>query len=171
MRWVILIFVQIIPLILFSQSKSEFNNQLLFTISRSKDLDQIEYWYKKDVIKNKSETIPIKINWIKHTKNGKREPLTWIQNKYAYGLNPLNENGTSIEFSFVSYSKKIFVLEGLNSKNTKVTTETSLGKIQITHIHVQLDGGTFWAPKVPRVLIYGRTLDQNLEVVDEIKFE
>src|SRR5438552_3281274 len=62
------------------------NKNSLFYVQRSKNVNAIVYEanIKSDGTLDKEE--PVKIYWIRYTSDSTRAPLTFIQNKYAYGI-------------------------------------------------------------------------------------
>ena len=58
----------------------------LFKIERSKDNNQIFYDVNITNTGELDNKNPIKIYWRRNTEGGIIKPLTWIQQKYAYGL-------------------------------------------------------------------------------------
>jgi hypothetical protein len=72
------------PLLLLASSPE--NDDILFQIVRSRDADKIYYQVNLDKEGNLIAGNPVEIFWLKQTQNNQKEPLTWIQNKYAYGL-------------------------------------------------------------------------------------
>jgi hypothetical protein len=86
------------------------NDNSLFKIGRSKDANEIYYEVKTTPGGLLDIKEPIKIYWIKYTDNNAIEPLTLVQQKFAYGLKFLKVNSESAEFQFVSYSKRTLSL-------------------------------------------------------------
>lgn len=138
----------------------------LFKIERSKDSNQIFYTVNTDELGNLA-TKPITIYWIKNTKKGRIEPLTWIQKKYAYGLKYLSSGNDYAVFQFVSYNKKNFTLKRVNDE-FKVFTKCKDSWAEVNKIYVQIDGGTFWFPNVSTVKIYANDMVSGKEIVEEI---
>lgn len=147
----------------------------LFEINRSKDADFIKYDLNLDASGKPSVSQPITVYWIRRTKNEHKEPLTWIQNKYAYGIKYLNEKGgenycsDSICFQFVSYAEKTFTLKKGNNELYKVFTIIESKEIEVRGIFVQIDGGSFWFPTISRVDLLGIDLKNGDLIVESIK--
>lgn len=75
----------------------------LFIIERSKDADEVHYVLNTDQSKNVLHEDPIQVFWLKKTDNNKEEALTWIQNKYSYGIVYLSQSDTSVSFQLAAY--------------------------------------------------------------------
>ena len=81
----------------------------LFSIERSLDPNEVIYEINLDRNGKLQESNPIKIYWLKKTNNNKTEPLTLIQQQFAYGiifLDSINPHEKEWSFQFVSYPKR-----------------------------------------------------------------
>jgi len=140
----------------------------LFNVGRSKDANEIFY----DINLNSSGELnvenPIAIYWIKKTDGNKKEPLTWIQKKYAYGINFLSINHSRATFQFVSYSERTLTLKKSKNGNFKVYLLSNNKEIEIKRIFVQIDGGTFWFPAVSKIEINGYDANTGLPEIEII---
>jgi hypothetical protein len=84
--------------------------QFLFKIERTRDADEV--YYDANLLADGSLHLenPVNVYWVRHTGDGHHEPLTWMQKRYAYGINILERATDRVVFQFVSYSKMAFVL-------------------------------------------------------------
>ncbi len=145
---------------LIQEKSTQSLTSTLFKIDRSKDANVVYYTLTTDSLGNINEEDPIKIYWIKNTKKGKVEPLTWIQKKYAYGIKYQTIADNKASFKFVSYDKMTFTLKKLNDKY-KVYTLFDDKLVEVNNVFVQIDGGTFWLPNVSSVTIYATEVKTN----------
>jgi len=106
---------------------------------------------------------PIIIYWIKNTKKGNIEPLTWIQNKYAYGLKYTSITEDFVTFQFVSYNKITFTLKKTSEQKYNVFTKFDDTLIKVNKLYIQIDGGTFWFPNIPEIKIIGTDVKTGKE--------
>lgn len=137
---------------------SDNENGYLFKISRSRDANEI--WYTANLKTNGSLNLnsPIQVFWVKKEEKSDTEPLTWVQNRYAYGIELIskpNVHKGSIHFRFVSYANRTFELRPTKDKIYKVFTQSNNKEIEVNRIFVQIDGGSFWLPSVPYVQLNG----------------
>lgn len=144
-------------------------NATLFKIGRSKDANEIIY-----VVRTTSEgsldlSDPVHIYWKKFTKNGVIEPLTGIQCAFAYGLNFLSRSTERADFQFVSYSKRTFSVRKTRDGRFKVFTTANGTEVEVERLFIQIDGGTFWFPKISRVELHARIPDAGEPVVEIIR--
>ena len=114
---------------------------------------------------------PIKIYWISYAKKNEIEPLNYIQRNYAYGLDVKTIDAVKKEFSFnlVSYKKQtLYLLKSATDNKYHVVT-TLNGKLMIlTRIFIQIEGGSFWFPKVKYIDVTGIDPTKNAEIVQRI---
>lgn len=153
----------------FASGKELNKKTALFKIGRSKDANEIYYTVKTTTEGNLDLSEPIGIYWIKFTKNGAVEPLTSIQNTFAYGVKFLNISPGKADFQFVSYSKRIFSLHKTKAGYFSVFTTTNGAEVEVERIFIQIDGGTFWLPKIPKVELHARIPEGGDPVVEIIK--
>ncbi|MEO6758961.1 MAG: DUF4833 domain-containing protein, partial [Saprospiraceae bacterium] len=83
----------------------------LFYIQRSGNANTIVYDANFLAGNKLDEKKPINIYWIRYTDGGVREGLSFIQRNLAYGVSVDQLGLNNFEFHFVSYARKIFVLE------------------------------------------------------------
>lgn len=153
-------------------SASEFadsDNCLLFKINRNRDANEIFYEVKTEPDGSLDLVEPVKIYWIKYTKKGKTEPLTKIQQHFAYGLNFLEIASDSAAFQFVSFSEKTLKLRKNELGNFAVFTKMEGIEVELERVFIHIDGGTFLLPKITRVEIHAKNPQANQLVVEIIK--
>lgn len=126
----------------------------LFKIQRSKDKNQIFYDLNLTKEGLLDEKEPINIYWIRSNEPNKKSPLTWVQKHYAYGLTYISKNESQAKFHFVSYSKKELILKKNKEEKFSVFTEYNNKWLELNRIFIQIDGGTFWFPKITRVELH-----------------
>lgn len=145
------------------------NNATLFKIGRSKDSNEIYYEVKTSADGSLDLEEPINIYWIKFTKQGRIEPLTKIQEHFAYGLKFLKITSEKADFQFVSYSKCTLSLVKNIDGNYAVFKEVDGKQMELERVFIQIDGGTFWFPKITQVEVHSKNLLANQDVVEIIK--
>ncbi len=130
----------------------------LFKINRSRDADEI--WYTVNI--NESGVLdkekPIEAFWVRKTKNNEREPLSWVQNNYAYGIQviqPYSRVHGNLRFQFVSYPQQTFELRKSVNGQFQVYTNIDTMEIEVARIFVQIDGDSFLVPSVSHIKLTG----------------
>jgi hypothetical protein len=142
-------------------------NNYLFKIDRSKDANIVMYNLNLNDSGHLNSNKPITIYWIKNSKKGNIEPLTWIQKKYAYGLKYTAITEDFATFKFVSYDKLTFTLKKVEEK-FNVYTKFDDRLVKLNRIYVQIDGGTFWIPNVTEVKIIATEVKTGKETIKTI---
>lgn len=156
------------PTNILADGTGENNNATLFKIGRSKDANEIYYEVKTSEDGSLNLEEPIKIYWIKSTKRGITEPLSRIQKHFAYGLKFLEVTSEKADFQFVSYSKRTLSLRKTVDGNYGVFTEVDGKEVELERVFIQIDGGTFWFPKISRVELHARIQEAGEHVVEII---
>ena len=166
----ILIIFGLYSLILFEASAlTQHPENNLFKISRSRDSDVICYDVSFGEGGRLDAGSPVNIYWIRRTKGSVREPLTWIQNRYSYGIKFFETSGDHAKFRFVSFDNKEFRLERSDEGRFRVYTALDNKTVIVERIFVQFDGGTFLAPVISEVILYGRDVESGFLLTEDIK--
>lgn len=144
---------------------------MLFYVQRTMNINTLIYEVNVDSKEEIDVKEPIKIYWISYAKNGEIEPLNYIQRNYAYGLEVklLDAEKKEFCFNFVSYKKQTLYLLRSAVDNKYHVFSTLNGKlIMLTNIFIQIEGGSFWFPKVKYIEITGKDPGKNTEIVTRI---
>lgn len=153
----------------FVSIQKKIDNTNLFTIERNRDANQIFYNVNTTSDNILDVNKPINIYWVKHTDNSKVEALTWVQNKYAYGIDYKSITESEVRFSFVSYEKRIMVLKKGKDGIFHVFTTVNGTEVILNKIFVQIDGGTFWFPKIPKIELHVQDPISKQHLIETIK--
>lgn len=147
------------------------NDNSLFYVQRSKNTNAIIYEVNKLSDGSPDPTNPINIYWIRYAEDSTTEALSYIQSKYAYGLNcrPYNGQKNAYVLQFVSYSKKtMYLLPTGNGKRYAVFTNINGKLCELKKIFIMLNGGTFWFPTIEYVELSGK--DPSTQIAVSEKF-
>ena len=166
--------IYLIPLSVFlfsfvlDDSPAVVSGNHLFKIGRSRDANEIFYDLnlrpdgKPDVIN------PIRIYWLKHTENGKTEPLTTVQRKLAYGIRVISFSDDKVDFQFVSYSGRTFSIRKTKEHGYRVLTNLRNQEVEVNRIFIQFDGGTYWFPSIASVDLYGTGQANGSLIIEKV---
>ena len=156
----------------FSQSTNSGDNypvpvktaKSLFYIQRSHNKNTIVYDLNLLPDGKLNTETPIHPYWIRYEEGGITQELSFIQRKYAYGLNyqPIDESKGSYKVYFVCYSKKyIYLLK--SNKDLKYHAYISLNNrlLEVNKVFIKTEGGTFWFPVVRYVEVSGIDMATN----------
>jgi len=138
----------------------------LFSIGRSKDANEIHYALNLDEYNALNAKNPIQVYWIKRTRKNKIVPLTWIQQKFAYGIVYLSKSENYAKFRLAAYDKRVFELKKNKNNEFKVFTMSNNMEVEVDRVFIHITGGTFWIPKIPKVELYA-TLSRTDKKIKE----
>jgi hypothetical protein len=158
----------------FGQAKTEYPkpkvDNLLFYVQRTINVNTLIYTLNVDEKGVLDTEQPIKIRWINYTKDSSYEDLNYVQKKYAYGIaiKPIDKEKQTFVFNFVSYKKKSIYLSKYKGDNKfhafyKMNNEM----IILERIFIQIEGGSFWFPKIKFIEVSGVNL-KNEKVSEKI---
>jgi hypothetical protein len=110
---------------------------------------------------------PVHPYWMRFEEGGKIMELSFIQRKYAYGIDaklvdPINQ---SFIINFVSYHKRNIYLFRINKNERYKAYINSNGKLIILNkIFFKYEGGPFWFPVIRYIDIVGSDIKTGEEV-------
>jgi len=145
------------------------SNQL-FYLQRDPNTNTIicELNVDRDGEVNKNE--PIKVYWIRFGENGKKEDLSYIQRKFAYGIQTKSIGDDQYELRFVSHKKlPLYLMKSAEDKKYHVYVTVNKKKIQLDRIFVRIEGGSFWLPNVKYVELKGINTANKTQIIERIK--
>lgn len=143
---------------------------LLFYVQRTPNTNTI--LYELNILKNNILDVenPVNINWIRYTEKKQREGLSYIQRKFAYGLNVKSIGKEKYELRFVSYEKlPLYLMRSAKDNNYYVFAKINEKLTILKRVFVKIEGGTFWVPNVVYVELKGQDPDTGKEVVTRFK--
>lgn len=155
-----------LPLLLASSPE---NDEILFHIVRSRDADKIIYQVNLDKEGNLISSNPVNIFWMRQTQNNQKEPLTWVQNKYAYGLAFQDVSHQYALFRFVSYSGKTFVLQKDNNGTFRVFTTYGGREMIVNSLFIHFENDSFWVPKISRIELHATDSNTKYHVIEYLE--
>lgn len=175
---VITILVNIISVKLLAQSHnpSPLNfptpknvDNMLFYIQRDPNINTaiyaINYQENGKIDKNN----PIKAYWIRYAEKGEKKDFSYMQRKFAYGIESKTFNNEEFEFQFVSYKKLSLTLKKVDSdQKYHVFVNVNQKKIQVEKIFVRIEGGSFWLPNVKYVEVTGIDVSSNKIITERM---
>lgn len=113
---------------------------------------------------------PILVYWIRYGDNGEKKDLSYIQRKFAYGIETKEIGKDHYELKFVSHKKlPMYLLRSDNDKKFHVYVTVNKKKIQVERIFVRIEGGSFWLPNVKYVELKGTDTENDSPVLERIK--
>ena len=158
-----------------TKSKIEFPkpngvSNLLFYVQRTVNANTIVYTLNINENKVLDTEQPIRVRWINYAKDSTYEELNYIQKKYAYGIevNQIDKEKLMFAFNFVSYKKtSIYLFKHKADNKFHAFYKMNNEMIILDRIFIQIEGGSFWFPKVKFIEVSGVNL-KNEKVSEKI---
>lgn len=157
-----------VVIILLLSNASAKGQEILFTIERSLNKDQIVYFLNLDEKGFPKNQEPIQLKWLDNEHSGKLIPVNWIKKKFGYGVKILSQNREEVTFKFVSYDKTHFTLKKDFAGNYGVFAQINTRIMKIQHIYLTIDGGSFWKPNITEVAISGFNESAKISVYETL---
>jgi len=123
------------------------HENLLFKLQRSRDADEIVYTLNINNEGSIDQDNPIDVNWVRLSTDGKKEPITWIQNELSFGLNYITVDHYKASFQFACCDQMTFFLKK-DSDSYTVYTKVDDRVLEFQRVFLQYNGGTQWLPNV-----------------------
>ncbi len=138
----------------------------LFSIERSKNSNVVHYDACLVGDTELSASDPVKVYWT--MKSGEREGLTWLEERYAYGIRSegrLSDGG--LEISLAAFARKMLVtkIDGRYRVVVPINGQRSI----LEKIYVECTPGLLGLPKVRYADFLGRTLATGAPIVERVK--
>ena len=113
---------------------------------------------------------PIKVYWMRYGDKGGKEDLSYIQRKFAYGIQTKAIGNGQYELRFVSHKKlPMYLMKSEEDKKYHVYVTVNKKKIQLDRIFVRIEGGSFWLPNVKYVELKGVNTANKSQITERIK--
>ena len=113
---------------------------------------------------------PVNVYWLRYQENGQKEDLSYIQKKFAYGIQSKSIGNGEYELRFVSYKKfPLFLRKSEVDNKYHVYATVNNKKMMLERIFVRIDGGTFWIPNVKYVELKGANPTNGIQMLERIK--
>lgn len=128
-------------------------HQFLFKIVRTHDADEVYYDVNLQSDGSLHNENPVNVCWVRHTGDGRHEPLTWMQKRYAYSINILERAKDRVVFQFVSYNKITFEVKCDRHGVFKVYPVNGY-ESQVRGIRVYFEPGTLRIPSIEKVELH-----------------
>ncbi|KAF2510581.1 DUF4833 domain-containing protein [Flavobacterium foetidum] len=144
-------------------------DDMVFYIQRDPNTNTAVYAinYQENGEINKSN--PIKAYWIRYAEKGEKKDFTYMQRKFAYGLESKTVNNDEFELQFVSYKKLPLTLKKMDfDQKYHAFVNVNQKKIQIEKIFVRIEGGSFWLPNVKYAEVTGIDASSNKRITERL---
>ncbi|TDQ06372.1 DUF4833 domain-containing protein [Pedobacter metabolipauper] len=146
------------------------SNQL-FYLQRDPNINTIICQLNVDKKGELNREEPILVYWMRYEDVGnEKKDLTYIQKKFAYGIQTKELAKDQYELRFVSHKKlPLYLVRSSDDKKFHVYVTVNNKKLQVDRIFIRIEGGSFWLPNVKYVEIKGTNTETNALVTERIK--
>ena len=130
------------------------NAKQLFFLQRTPNTNTIicELNYKDGVVDKEN---PVHVFWIRYQEGGQIEGLSYIQRKFAYGIQTKEIDVNKYELNFVSFKSYKMYLMQAPDKQFHVYTLINKKQAILTRLYIEINGGTFWSPHIEYIEVSG----------------
>jgi hypothetical protein len=144
-------------------------DNMLFYIQRDPNINTAIYAINYQDNGKIDKSNPIKAYWIRYAEKGVKKDFTYIQRKFAYGIESKAINNEDFELQFVSYKKLPLTLKKTDSdQKYHVFVNVNQKKIQVEKIFVRIEGGSFWLPNVKYAEVTGIDVSSNKIITERM---
>ncbi len=113
---------------------------------------------------------PVNIYWIRYADKGQKEDLSYVQRKFAYGLQTKDLGNDEYELRFVSHKKLPLYLKRSGTDNKyHVYIDANDKRIMLDRVFVRIEGGSYWIPNVRYVELKGTNAKTQAPIVERLK--
>jgi phosphatidylglycerophosphate synthase len=142
----------------------------LFYMQRDPNTNTIIYELNVNSSGDLDEDEPVKVYWLRYQEGGQKSDLSYIQRKFAYGLQSKSIGNNEYELRFVSYKKfPLYLRKSTTDNKYHVYATVNNKKMQLDRIFVRIEGGSFWLPNVKYVELKGANPTSGSQMLERIK--
>jgi phosphatidylglycerophosphate synthase len=142
----------------------------LFYLQRDPNTNTIIYELNLESDGRVNEDEPVKVYWIRYADKGNKEDLSFVQRKFAYGIQSKSLGNGEFELRFVSHKKLPLILKKSPiDKKYHVYIDANDKRVMLDRIFVRIEGGSYWIPNVKYVELTGINTKTSSPIVERIK--
>lgn len=144
-------------------------DNMLFYIQRDPNVNTAIYAINYQENGKIDKSNPIKAYWVRYAEKGEKKDLSYIQRKFAYGIESKSLDNEEFELQFVSYKKLPLTLKKIGSdQKYHVFVSVNQKRIQVEKIFVRIEGGSFWLPNVKYAEVTGIDASSNKIITERM---
>jgi phosphatidylglycerophosphate synthase len=142
----------------------------LFYLQRDPNTNTIIYVLKLKEDGKVDPEKPVNIYWMRYADKGQKEDLSYVQRKFAYGLQTKALGNDEYELRFVSHKKlPLYLKRSPADKKYHVYIDANDKKIMLDRVFVRIEGGSYWLPNVKYVELKGLNAKTQAPIVERMK--
>jgi uncharacterized protein DUF4833 len=139
----------------------------LFVIARSKNANVVHYDARLDRHGRLDTAEPIAAYWIMHAENGRREELTWLERKFAYGWSTTVDANGELRVTLKAFSARTLAVFQGKSGAFRARVRLAQRPAALERIYVASDERGL-TPSVRYVDVFGTALDDGRRLSERI---
>lgn len=112
---------------------------------------------------------PVHAYWIRYNEKSQKEELSYIQRKFAYGVNAKPLGGGKYDIRFVSYKKFPLTLMKAADGKYHIFASVSQKQLMLRNVFIKIEGGSFWLPNVVYVEMKGTDPATGKDITERFK--
>lgn len=146
----------------------ENNGKRLFYIQRSNNSNTIVYEANLDADNKLDPNNPVNVFWRRYNTDGKKKPLKWFENAFAFGIESEAVKKGGFLINLVSYRKRKGHL--YQNETGKIIFEGKLAnkKVMLSHAFIQTDNGDALIPIIYYIDVSGIEIETNKPITERI---
>lgn len=148
------------------------NKNMLFYLQRTVDRNTLIYELNYEPGGELNGKNPVKVYWIDFEDGAKISPLTFIQSKFAYGINSelIDKEKGTYQIHLVSYKKiKFDLIPSGKNQHYQVHVLIKDKPAILNRIFINILGGTYMNPIVSYIELTGDELKTGTRITERIK--
>lgn len=158
----------LILLILFFSPTTLWSKTIeLLEIERSRDIEKVVYVLNINDENHIDSKKPIIINW-RNNKKGTSRSLSYIQNKFAYGIKIIEQTGTECSFNIAAVPNQVFTVKGKKDVGYELHTNIDKKNAIVKSIYIAFKKGTIWVPEIDSIQMRYTDCISNKEKIKTI---
>lgn len=142
----------------------------LFYLQRDPNTNTVIYELNLKADGNVDPERPINVYWMRYAEKGQKEDLSYVQKKFAYGVQSKAIGNNEYEIRVVSHKKVPLLLKksGADQKY-HVYINANNKQIMLDQVFVRIEGGSYWIPNVRYVELKGINTKTAKPVIERLK--
>jgi len=142
----------------------------LFYLQRDPNLNTLIYELNLDDNGVLDREEPVIGYWIRYGEGNKKQDMSFVQRKFAYGIQAKELGKDQFELHFVSHKKlSLYLTRSESDKKYHVHVTVNNKKLILDRIFVRIEGGSYWIPNVRYVELRGYNAEANAIITERIK--
>lgn len=142
----------------------------LFYLQRDPNLNTLIYELNLDENGVLDRKEPVVGYWIRYDEGNKKQDMSFVQRKFAYGVQSRELGKDHFELRFVSHKKlALYLYRSETDKKFHVQVTVNNKKLVLERVFVRIEGGSYWIPNVRYVELRGFNAEANAVITERIK--